>query len=143
MLRLQTVSLGFSEFCGVFTEDEWKGFEYFIGTANLNDQNICCTEFYLALSDLSFWYGNGPGNPASSAQGIGYVQELVSRLTKTPITTFNSAVNSTIVTNPVLFPLNQSIYVDASHDSVMATSTLFTMIHGEQEDSLSIQSSSR
>ncbi len=38
MLRLQTVSLGFSEFCGVFTEDEWKGFEYFIGTANLNYQ---------------------------------------------------------------------------------------------------------
>ena len=66
------------------------------------------------------------------------MQELVSRLTKTPITTFNSAVNSTIVTNPVLFPLNQSIYVDASHDSVMATSTLFTMMHSEQEDSLSI-----
>jgi hypothetical protein len=97
----ETVALGFSEFCDVFTEDEWESYEYFI--------------------DLQFWYGSGPGNPATSAQGIGYVQELVSRLTQTRITTFDSAVNASIVTSPVLFPLNQSIYVDVSHDTVMST----------------------
>ncbi|TFK36825.1 histidine phosphatase superfamily [Crucibulum laeve] len=97
----ETVALGFSNFCGVFTEDEWKGFEY--------------------LVDLEFWYANGPGNPATSAQGIGYVQELVSRLTQTRITEFATTVNGTIVSSNVTFPLNQSIFVDVSHDTVMST----------------------
>lgn len=73
------------------------------------------------FADLQFWYGNGPGNPTTAAMGIGYVEELVSRLTQTRINTFDSAVNASIVTNPVLFPLNQSIYVDASHDTVLST----------------------
>ncbi|KAF8167786.1 histidine phosphatase superfamily [Crassisporium funariophilum] len=97
----ETVALGFSEFCGLFTEDEWKSYEYFI--------------------DLEFWYGNGPGNPATAAQGIGYVQELVSRLTQTRITEFKSSVNASLVTNPVTFPLDQPIFVDVSHDTVMST----------------------
>ncbi|KAF9474096.1 phosphoglycerate mutase-like protein [Pholiota conissans] len=88
----ETVALGFSEFC-----DD------------------------LFSLDLDFWYANGPGNPASSAQGISYVQELVSRLTQTRITQFNSAVNSSIVSDPVVFPLNQPIFVDASYDTVMST----------------------
>lgn len=79
------------------------------------------------MVDLDFWYGNGPGNPASSAQGIGYVQELVSRLTKTPISTFDSAVNKSIVTNPTLFPLDQPIFVDATHDSVISMSMFCTI----------------
>jgi len=37
--------------------------------------------------DLQFWYGSGFGSPVGRAQGIGYVQELVARLTKTPIQT--------------------------------------------------------
>ena len=37
--------------------------------------------------DLGFWYGGGFGSPLARAQGIGYVQELVARLTKTPIET--------------------------------------------------------
>ncbi|PPQ62978.1 hypothetical protein CVT24_006084, partial [Panaeolus cyanescens] len=97
----ETVSLGFSDFCGVFTEDEWKSFEYFW--------------------DLMFWYGNGPGNPSTAAQGIGYVTELVSRLTQTPITTFDSTVNATIVSNNITFPLDQPIFVDATHDTVLST----------------------
>ncbi|TFK77210.1 phosphoglycerate mutase-like protein [Pluteus cervinus] len=97
----ETVALGFSAFCDLFTEEEWKGFEYF--------------------SDLAFWYGNGPGNPSTSAQGIGYVQELVSRLTQTTLTQFNSTTNGTLDGNPITFPLNQAIYVDATHDTVLST----------------------
>jgi hypothetical protein len=55
-------------------------------------------------------------------RGIGYVQELVSRLTKTLITNFDTSVNSTIVNNTVLFPLDQPIYVDASHDTILTAS---------------------
>ncbi|KAI0734593.1 histidine phosphatase superfamily [Fomitopsis betulina] len=100
MCAYETVALGYSQFCGLFTEQEWRGFDYSI--------------------DLSFWYGNGPGNPASAAQGIGYVQELVSRLTKTRVTAFDSSTNGTLDSNDITFPLNQPIYVDATHDTVIA-----------------------
>ncbi|KAF4623104.1 hypothetical protein D9613_002089 [Agrocybe pediades] len=96
----ETVALGYSRFCDLFTEDEWVSFEYF--------------------NDLDFWYGFGPGNPATSALGIGYVQELVSRLTKTRITNFDTTVNASIVSDPVLFPLDQPIFVDASHDTIIS-----------------------
>lgn len=100
----ETNALGFSSFCGLFTEQEFKDFEYFF--------------------DLSFWYGNGPGNPTTAAQGIGYVQELVSRLTQTPLdpAQANSTTNSTLNAAEVTFPLDQPIYVDATHDTVISSS---------------------
>ncbi|KAJ7432160.1 phosphoglycerate mutase-like protein [Mycena latifolia] len=96
----ETVSLGYSMFCDLFTEDEWLGYSY--------------------LNDVQFWYSFGPGNPATSAQGIGYVQELVSRLTSTRITTFDTTVNQTIVSSNITFPFGQPIYVDATHDTVIS-----------------------
>lgn len=51
--------------------------------------------------DLQFWYVYGPGNPAVAAQGVGWLQELVSRLTQTRITTFATSVNETIVSSNV------------------------------------------
>ena len=69
--------------------------------------------------DLQFWYGNGPGNPAVAAQGIGYVSEFISRLTRTRITNFDTSVNGSIVSSEILFPFDQPIYVDASHDTVI------------------------
>ncbi|OSC99507.1 phosphoglycerate mutase-like protein [Trametes coccinea BRFM310] len=97
----ETVALGWSAFCGLFTEEEWKGYEY--------------------AFDLELWYSFGPGNPASAAQGIGYVQELVARLTQTPLTEFNTNLNGTLDGSNVTFPLNQPIYVDATHDTVIST----------------------
>ncbi|KAH8929993.1 phosphoglycerate mutase-like protein [Atractiella rhizophila] len=93
----EVVALGASSFCSIFTEEEWRGFDY--------------------AWDIYFWYATGHGAPTSAAVGIGWVQELVSRLTKEPIQTHNSSTNATYHT-PQLFPLNQPIYVDATHDSV-------------------------
>jgi hypothetical protein len=50
------------------------------------------------------------------------VQELVARLTQTPITVWNSTTNSTLDSSNVTFPLYQPIFVDATHDVVIATS---------------------
>ncbi|EIW64306.1 phosphoglycerate mutase-like protein [Trametes versicolor FP-101664 SS1] len=97
----ETVALGFSTFCDLFTEEEWKGYEY--------------------AFDLELWYSFGPGNPATAAQGIGYVQQLVSRLTQTPLTNFDTSLNSTLDGNNVTSPLTQPIYVDATHDTVIST----------------------
>lgn len=77
---------------------------------------------------LSMWYSAGPGSPFSAALGMGWVQELVSRLTQTRITDFNTSVNQTIVSSETLFPLDQPIYVDASHDTVMSASQYFVSV---------------
>ncbi|TFK56975.1 phosphoglycerate mutase-like protein [Heliocybe sulcata] len=98
----ETVALGFSEFCGLFTQAEWEGFEYSNG------------------SDVSFWYNNGPGNPTSAAMGLGWVSELVARLTQTQPTEAFAETNATLNSNPATFPVNQPIYVDATHDTVIS-----------------------
>lgn len=69
-----------------------------------------------------FWYASGPGNPTSAAAGIGYVQELLARLTQTPISIHNSSTNSTITDNNVTFPLDQPMFVDTTHDNVISMS---------------------
>ncbi|KAF9464573.1 histidine phosphatase superfamily [Collybia nuda] len=95
----ETVALGYSKFCELFTEEEWDGFDYAL--------------------DLSFWYGSAFGSPVARVQGIGWVQELVARLTHTPIATHNSSTNATLNDNPITFPLGQSLYVDATHEVVI------------------------
>lgn len=69
--------------------------------------------------DLTFWYDVGFGSPLARVQGLGYIQELVARLTHTPIATHNSSTNATLNDNPITFPLNQSLYVDATHEVVV------------------------
>ena len=72
----------------------------------------------------------GFGSPTARAQGIGYVQELVARLTHTPIEIHNSSTNATLNDNPITFPLDQSLYVDATHDAVFLSSKcLFLVFH--------------
>jgi hypothetical protein len=53
---------------------------------------------------------------------MGYVSELISRLTQTRITQFDTSVNATIVSSGTTFPFKQSIYADASHDTVITAS---------------------
>ncbi|KAJ6616700.1 histidine phosphatase superfamily [Mycena sp. CBHHK59/15] len=93
----ETVALGFSVFCGLFGKAS--------PTSSVN---------------LEFWYGFGPGTPYASAMGIGWVQELVSRLTETRITKFDTSVNGTVVSSNVTFPFRQPIYIDATHDTVVS-----------------------
>lgn len=70
-------------------------------------------------------YGSAFGSPVARVQGIGYVQELVARLTHTPIETHNSSTNATLNDNPITFPLGQSLYVDATHEVVVLNSGFF------------------
>ncbi|KAG8911528.1 hypothetical protein FRC00_006334 [Tulasnella sp. 408] len=95
----ETVALGYSQFCELFTEEEWEGFEY--------------------AMDMWFWYDSAFGSPVARIQGLGYLQEMVARLTHTPIPIHNSTTNSTLDNNPITFPLNQALYVDATHEVVV------------------------
>ena len=70
-------------------------------------------------------YGSAFGSPVARVQGIGYIQELVARLTHTPIETHNSSTNATLNNNPITFPLGQSLYVDATHEVVVLNSRFY------------------
>lgn len=102
-----TVAFGHSAFCALFSEEEWRGFEY--------------------AWDQRFYYDYGPGAATGAAMGLGWVNEMVSRLTHTP---WNRATqtseNATFNTDPTLFPVDRALYADFTHDSVL-TSVLATL----------------
>ncbi|GAA6017029.1 hypothetical protein JCM11491_006134 [Sporobolomyces phaffii] len=95
----ELVALGGSEFCDLFTEEEFRGFEY--------------------AHDLQFFGAYSYGQPAQVALGKGWVQEWLARTLRQPLSEFNSTTNSTLH-NSKYFPLDQKLYVDASHDTVIS-----------------------
>ena len=97
-----TVAFGHSDFCTLFTEDEWRGLEY--------------------SWDLKFHELQGPSAPTGRAEGVGWLNEFISRLTGTAwnVTTQTSE-NATLNTQPHLFPLDRAIYADFAHDSTIST----------------------
>lgn len=94
----ETSSLGSSDFCSLFTQSEWEGFEYAL--------------------DIDYWYDYAYGNPTGRAQGVGAVQEWIARLKNEYIKSSNSSVNSTLDGSPSTFPLGQPMYVDFTHDDI-------------------------
>lgn len=92
-------SLGGSSFCSLFTEQEWKDFEY----------NI----------DVQYYGDYAYGSPTGRAQGIGYVLELAARLEKTLITSSDTSINYTYTDNTDQFPFGQPFYMDMSHDDII------------------------
>ncbi|KIH86826.1 histidine phosphatase [Sporothrix brasiliensis 5110] len=95
----ETAALGDSAFCGLFTLDEWAGFEVTL--------------------DAEYYYDYSYGNPTGRAQGIGYLQELLARLTNQYISVSNSSVNATITDNAKDFPLGAKFYADFTHDDII------------------------
>lgn len=90
---------GSSDFCSLFTEEEWQGFGHSI--------------------DIQYYYDYSFGSPTGRAQGIGYVQEVLARLEKQYITSSNTSVNATLDSNSTDFPLDQKFYADFSHDDII------------------------
>ena len=78
--------------------------------------------------DLFFWYGSAFGSPVARVQGIGWIQELVARLTHKPIAVHNTSTNSTLDDISVTFPLDHSLYVDATHEVVILNSKQTTQV---------------
>jgi hypothetical protein len=102
----ETAYLGDSSFCGLFTADEWAGFEQTL--------------------DVEYYYDYSFGNPTGRAQGLGYLQELLARLQKQYITVSDSSVNTSLTNNSADFPLDRPFYLDVSHDDILI-STLTAM----------------
>lgn len=93
-----TAAFGHSDFCKLFTEEEWKGFEY--------------------AWDINFHSYSGPSSYTGAAQGLGWLNEFISRLTRTPWDpSTQTSENTTVNTQPDLFPVNRSFYADFAHDT--------------------------
>ncbi len=95
----ETVAFGYSPFCELFTEEEWKGFEYFL--------------------DLQFSGDYGFQSPSGRAQGIGYAQDLLARLSNTTIPASNITTQNSSLLTSQYFPLDQPFYVDFTHDDII------------------------
>ncbi|KAK3678509.1 hypothetical protein LTR78_001806 [Recurvomyces mirabilis] len=93
--------IGQSDFCSLFTEAEWQGFEQTL--------------------DIEYYYDYSFGSPTGRAQGLGYQQELLARLTNQYITSSNSSVNSSLTNNPAQFPLGRPFYADFTHDDIIVS----------------------
>lgn len=101
MCPYENATFGQSSFCSLFTEQEWKDFEYAL--------------------DLAFYGNHGFGSPSGRAQGIGYVQELAARLQSRLIMRSASSINYTYDENTKQLPLHQPMYMDMSHIDVIVS----------------------
>jgi hypothetical protein len=96
---LQSPSKTLSPFCGLFTTEEFRDFAY--------------------ASDTDKYYHTGPGKALGPVQGVGYINELIARLTSSPVRD-HTETNTTLDSNLETFPLDRErIYVDFSHDNVI------------------------
>lgn len=60
------------------------------------------------------------GNPLAHANGVGYLSEVLSRITGNRTGTDSTTTNSTLNASPISFPLDRKIYVDFTHDNTLA-----------------------
>ncbi|KAJ5201935.1 phytase [Penicillium cinerascens] len=85
-----------SPFCDLFTLREWAHYNY--------------------LQSLDKYYGYGAGNPLGPTQGVGFVNELIARMTHTPVHD-DTSTNHTLDSSTTTFPLNRTLYADFTHDN--------------------------
>ncbi|KAA8916240.1 hypothetical protein TRICI_001608 [Trichomonascus ciferrii] len=94
----ETAAFDGSPFCGLFTESEWRGYEY--------------------THDLDFYYQSGFGSPFGPAMGSGWLTELVARLKGVQLRESTHGVNTSVTST---FPIDQPFYLDMTHDSVIVS----------------------
>ncbi|THC95799.1 hypothetical protein EYZ11_004709 [Aspergillus tanneri] len=98
----ETVAVGYSPFCRLFHYKDWKGFAY--------------------ASDILFTASSGFQSPVGRALGITWVEEFLARVQGLPFNPLgNTAANMTLNTNPITFPVNQSLYLDFAHDNILVS----------------------
>ncbi|SCZ99593.1 BZ3500_MvSof-1268-A1-R1_Chr3-1g06132 [Microbotryum saponariae] len=101
-----------SPFCDLFYPSEWSSIEY--------------------DADLEKYYSHSYGAPLSRSLAVGYLHELLTRLTKSPsfVEKDRTTVNNTSDARESTFPLDRSLYLDfTSDDQLLALLTLLNLFH--------------
>ncbi|OJJ47355.1 hypothetical protein ASPZODRAFT_132351 [Penicilliopsis zonata CBS 506.65] len=84
-----------SPFCALFSEAEWVQYNYY--------------------QTLGKYYGYGGGNVLGAAQGVGFTNEVIARLTQKAVQD-DTSTNHTLDASSATFPLDAVLYADFSHD---------------------------
>lgn len=94
--------------------------------------NPFCTLFnasdwtlYDSQKSIEKYTAFGAGAELGPTQGVGWVNELIARLTATPVQD-STSTNRTLDADPAAFPLERRLYADFSHDNVMTS--IFTAL---------------
>jgi Histidine phosphatase superfamily (branch 2) len=104
-----------SPFCGIFTQVEFAQFEYWADLDKYYETGyVFRIRNWKLLSSSMYRYGQTLG----PVQGVGYINELLARLTESPVED-NTQTNRTLNSSPATFPLNRTLYADFSHDNEM------------------------
>jgi len=105
-----------SPFCDLFTSSEFAQYEYYSDLDKYYKTG--CAFFFrfptYSCSTEDYRYGQALG----PVQGVGYLNELLSRLTGLPVRD-GTQTNRTLDSSPHTFPLDRNLYVDFSHDNQM------------------------
>ncbi|GAC75029.1 multiple inositol polyphosphate phosphatase [Moesziomyces antarcticus T-34] len=97
----QSAYLGrLSPFCAIFTLREW--------------------ELYSYGQDLQQYENAGYGGPLGRAWSVGWVNELLARLTETRVKD-HTTTNATLDESTATFPLGLPVYLDFTHDTQIAS----------------------
>lgn len=89
-----------SPFCHLFAAKEWP--------------------IYDTVKTLEKYFSYSAGNELGPTQGVGWVNELIARLTNQKVKDHTS-VNHTLDSDPATFPLDRALYADFSHDNDMTS----------------------
>ncbi|KAI0597873.1 histidine phosphatase superfamily [Biscogniauxia sp. FL1348] len=92
-----------SPFCSLFTVEEWNDYDYYLS--------------------LGMWYRDASYTDRDAlgpTQGVGFVNELIARLTSQPVVD-HTTTNTTLDSANSTFPLGSVLYADFSHDNDMVT----------------------
>lgn len=95
----ETVALGYSNFCKLFTKQDFEEYEY--------EQDLMHQSVFGFMS------------VTSKAWGVGWVTEFIHRLKHKAFDGPQTSQNSTLDHNPKYFPVHQPLYVDFTHDIVI------------------------
>lgn len=97
---IASVTGALSPICNIFTPLEWTQYDYY--------------------QTLNKYYGFHQGAPLGPTQGVGFVNELIARLTGPPVHDHTNT-NTTLDADPKTFPLGRTLYADFSHDNDMVS----------------------
>jgi len=123
LCALETVSIGtLSPFCAIFTQAEFAQFEYWADLDKYYGTGYAfsfLSRFLSRSTNLPFsGLRNRYGQALGPVQGVGYINELLARLTGSPVKD-NTQTNRTLDASPITFPLNHTLYADFTHDNEM------------------------
>jgi len=92
-----------SEWCSLFYPGEWEEFNYY--------------------NNLDSYYVNAYGSATGAVEGVGYLAELLARLTGKLAYVDDDAttVNRTLDHSSITFPLNRPLYADFAHDPILSS----------------------